>query len=420
MLLVWSIAVVVAVYWAIPEVLLHYAHLGVLARPEVGADAICLTFDDGPGAATEAVREVLARHGAKATFFAVAREAERDPDALRRLRADGHEIASHGRVHRSAWLLGPIASFLQVQRARQAIAAITGDPPRRFRPPWGQFNVAVLWAARRCRQEIALWSYDPGDWRLAVDPQALAGRILAHLRPGQIFLLHDAGGDGRLHTARALDIALPEIRRRGYRLCTLSELSEVTPAPLPAWRRALRAVWGIWEATFERMNRIERIGDERSILRIGIVSYRGLPHTLRNGRRVEPGDRVAELHFRNPRIAVLGAIRAVKAMHRTMRDLAQMLETDPKLQDIDVLFGVSVIFRGPERLGFEVVDMDFNRWRRFFTGLYLRWVMTVYHPEGARRLEQRRDQLEPKGIFISRAEVLARYGPAAQARGEER
>lgn len=412
-MVLWIVIILLALYWVIPEILWHYVHLGVVALPETAVDAVCLTFDDGPGKATETMREVLGRHRAKGTFFVVASEAERDPDAVRRLQADGHEIASHGRVHRSAWMLGPFATMRQTLAAKEIVGKITGDAPQRFRPPWGHFNLVLPLAARAARQEISLWSYDPGDWRPAQDPQALAERILSHLRPGQIFLLHDAGGDGRLHTAAALEIALPEIRRRGYRTMTLREIAEAQPPRLPAWRVALRAVWGIWEAIFERMNHIELIGDERSVFRIGIVNYRGLPVTLQNGQKVQEGDRVAELHFRNPRIAALGALRAAKSLHRTLRDLAHLLETDPRYRDIDVMFGVSVIFRGPEKFGFEVMDLDFTPWRRFVTGLYLRWVMTVYHPEGIRRLGQRRELLEPKGMFLTRETLISRYGSAS-------
>lgn len=419
MLIVWIVLVILFAYWVLPELLLHYAHFGVVARPDVADDVVCLTFDDGPGLATEAVREVLQRHGAHGTFFVVARAAERDPEAVRRVAADGNEIASHGLRHHSAWLLGPVASIRQTTVAKRVIGEITGEPPRRFRPPWGQFNLMLWPAARAAGQEISLWSYDPGDWRPAQDPQELAQRILTHLAPGRIYLLHDGGGDGRMHTAKALEIALPEIRRRGYRTVTLAELEGRTAPRMPVWRVILRAVWGVWEAIFERMNRIERVGDERSVLRVGIVRYRGLPHTLRNGRRLVPGDEVVELHFRNPRIALLGAIKAVKVMQRSLRDLAQLIETDPRYKNVNVFFGVSVIFRGPERIGFEVVDMDFARWRRFVTGLYLRWVMSVYHPEGAQRLAQRRELLEPKGIFITRDELLARYGPDARRKGAE-
>ena len=53
-------------------------HRGDGARPEVA-----LTYDDGPGRSTEAVLDLLDRHGAQATFFMVGSEVERDPELAR-------------------------------------------------------------------------------------------------------------------------------------------------------------------------------------------------------------------------------------------------------------------------------------------------------------------------------------------------
>lgn len=416
MVWLWLVLLVLALYWVLPEFALHYLHFGLIAAPRVVADSVCLTFDDGPGAATEGVLAALARSEAKATFFVVGEEAARRPELARRIAAEGHEIASHGAVHRSAWLLGPFATIRQLREGRRLIAAASGVEPRLMRPPWGHANAALPLAARAARQTIALWSYDPGDWRPAQDPELLADRIVAALRPGQVYLLHDAGGDGRLHTARALEIALPRLRNLGYRAVTLSELlSHVEPISFS--RRVVQAIWGVWELGFERLNHVERIGDVRSVLRIGRVTYRGLPATLKDGRTVNPGDVVGELHFRNPELAALGALRALPIFERAMRELAVLIQEHPRYRDIDVFFGISVVFRGARRFGFEVKELDFTPWRRFVSGSYLRWVMTVYHPQGLERLHHRRDQLEPKGIFITREAILARYGSSAGGRG---
>ena len=423
MVWLWLVLLVLALYWVLPELALHYMHLGLVAAPRVAEDYISLTFDDGPGAATEEVLAALDRHDAKGTFFLVGAEAERCPQLASRIAAGGHEIASHGAVHRSAWLLGPLATFHQLREGRRRVAAASGQEPRLMRPPWGHMNAALPLAARAAGQTIALWSYDPGDWRPAQDPKLLAERIMAALRPGQIYLLHDAGGDGRLHTAKALEIALPRLKEMGYKAVTLTELL-AHEEPISFGRRVLQAVWGVWELGFERLNRVERIGDARSVMRIGRVTYRGLPATLKDGRAVQAGDVVGELHFRNPQLAALGAIRSLPLFERGMRELAVLIQEHPRYRDLDVFFGISVAFRGVRRFGFEVKELGFTPWRRYVSGTYLRWVMTVYHPQGLERLHHRRDQLEPKGIFITRDVILARYGPGAgggagDARGSE-
>ncbi|MFD0744480.1 polysaccharide deacetylase family protein [Phytohabitans flavus] len=64
---------------------------------------IALTFDDGPDPQwTPRILDVLARHGAHATFFQVGSQVNAHPDLARRVVAEGHEIGSHTFSH--AWL----------------------------------------------------------------------------------------------------------------------------------------------------------------------------------------------------------------------------------------------------------------------------------------------------------------------------
>jgi peptidoglycan/xylan/chitin deacetylase (PgdA/CDA1 family) len=49
--------------------------------------------------------------------------------------------------------------------------------------------------------------------------------VLWNVRPGSIIVLHDYGGRG-VRTADALATILPGLKRRGFRVVTLSELME--------------------------------------------------------------------------------------------------------------------------------------------------------------------------------------------------
>ncbi len=65
------------------------------------------------------------------------------------------------------------------------------------------------------------YAYDchvPSEWYVAT-------HILLNTRPGSIIILHD-GSEGRRQTAAVLRRVLPELRRRGYRVMTLSELAD--------------------------------------------------------------------------------------------------------------------------------------------------------------------------------------------------
>src|SRR5919204_6378424 len=95
----------VAAAWSAPAVApiapWAAAALGVPRRiPSLGA--VALTFDDGPHPeGTPAALEALAATGARATFFLVGEQVERNPALAAEIAAAGHGVASHGHVHRN-------------------------------------------------------------------------------------------------------------------------------------------------------------------------------------------------------------------------------------------------------------------------------------------------------------------------------
>ena len=72
----------------------------VLKKGDDQKKKIALTFDDGPSKAnTEAILSVLREYGIQATFFVIGENAEKDPDRIRRIYDEGHEIGNHTYSH---------------------------------------------------------------------------------------------------------------------------------------------------------------------------------------------------------------------------------------------------------------------------------------------------------------------------------
>jgi len=190
------------------------------------ARRIALTFDDGPDPAwTPRVLDRLAAGGVRATFFVVGERAERAPDVVRRMAAEGHEVGNHSWSHRSLWLCGPRATTDEIARAHERIAALAGTPPRHFRPPWGMVNAAMFGAVRRVGERCVFWSIQPEGRRPAAADRQVA-YVLRRAQPGAIVDLHDAegtpGAPARL--LGALPALLDGLRERGYAFATVSEL----------------------------------------------------------------------------------------------------------------------------------------------------------------------------------------------------
>jgi polysaccharide deacetylase family protein (PEP-CTERM system associated) len=95
---------------------------------------------------TERVLELLAKYEARATFFTLGWVAERQPALVRRIAAAGHEIASHGDLHRRVPTLTPDEMRADVRRAKRTLEDCTGVEVRGFRSPSFSITRGHEWA----------------------------------------------------------------------------------------------------------------------------------------------------------------------------------------------------------------------------------------------------------------------------------
>lgn len=194
--------------------------------PRAAGRRIALTFDDGPDPEwTPRVLQTLAAREVRGTFFLVGDRAARAAATVRAIAAGGHEVASHGWSHRSLWLCGPRRTAAEIDRAQDALAALTGAPPRFFRPPWGMVNAAMFPVLRARRLRPVFWSIQPEGLRPA-PADAQAAYVVRRAHPGAIVDLHDAegtpGAPARL--VAALPAMIDGLRAAGYELTTVGEL----------------------------------------------------------------------------------------------------------------------------------------------------------------------------------------------------
>ena len=200
----------------------------VLNRLPAGSNAVSITFDDGPNpVATPRILDVLRDKGVSASFFVLGRHAERWPELVRRMAAEGHQLGNHGYWHRKLHRRSPAYVRDDLGRGTAAIELASGGVrPRVFRAPHGFRNPWVTPIAASLGQRTIGWSL--GVWDSA-RPGAgeIARRALAGLHARSILLLHDGDGydpDGdRLQTAEALPAIIDGLRARGLTFTTLPE-----------------------------------------------------------------------------------------------------------------------------------------------------------------------------------------------------
>jgi peptidoglycan/xylan/chitin deacetylase (PgdA/CDA1 family) len=164
--------------------------LGTLTRVKTAEPLVALTFDDGPHPLyTPALLDVLARYGARATFFVIGEQVAAHPELARRIVAEGHALANHTWSHRDLPDLTRAERHREIRRCAVALAPY-GDA-RLFRPPHGRLDLASRLDLALAGHLPVTWSAHAEDWRHH-DATTFAERLRARVRPGSITLLHDA------------------------------------------------------------------------------------------------------------------------------------------------------------------------------------------------------------------------------------
>jgi peptidoglycan-N-acetylglucosamine deacetylase len=178
---------------------------------------VWLTIDDGPDPEdTPRILELLAAHGARATFFVIGEKAAAHPGLIRAIRAGGHEVAHHTHTHPLAtfWCASPARVARELEAGLTALRA-AGAAPARFRPPAGIKNLWLAPALRTRGLACIGWSARGLEhWRGG--REAVAARVLRGLAPGAILLLHEGPGVPAALRVAAIRLVLEKLRDQGY------------------------------------------------------------------------------------------------------------------------------------------------------------------------------------------------------------
>lgn len=99
------------------------------------------------------ILDMLAAADSKATFFTLGWVAERYPQIVRRIVAEGHELASHGYGHERASDLSREAFVQDIGSAKRLLEDIGGVAVKGYRAPSFSIGTGNLWAFDCLREE---------------------------------------------------------------------------------------------------------------------------------------------------------------------------------------------------------------------------------------------------------------------------
>lgn len=161
---------------------------------------------------------LLENHNAKATFFVGGSWANSNPDVLRSIIADGHEIGNHGYFHKDHAQLSYAQNKAEITSTNTLVKTLCNYEITLFAPPSGSFNNTTLEVAASLGMPVIMWSRDTIDWR-DKDSSLVYTRATNKIGAGDMILMHPTA-----HTLAALGDILDYYEENGLKPVTVSQI----------------------------------------------------------------------------------------------------------------------------------------------------------------------------------------------------
>lgn len=182
---------------------------------------VCLTFDDGPSANTDAILDILARYNVKATFFVNGKPGFEEQ--YQRIVDEGHTLAMHSYTHRYQEIYSDIDSFTEdFFEIQSFLMDVTGVQCKYYRFPGGSSNSVCNVSMKDCidflnEQDIVYfdWNVSSGDaTRNYISTNQIVNNVMMPVENNNwntyVVLMHDAVG--KETTVEALPIIIERLQ----------------------------------------------------------------------------------------------------------------------------------------------------------------------------------------------------------------
>lgn len=201
---------------------------------------VYLTFDDGPTKVTLEVLKVLKNENVKATFFVIGDLCEQNPDILKQIQEEGHEVCIHTYTHKNSIYRSKVGYLDDYNKAFNAVTEIIGHEPSKFmRMPGGSSTtVPDKGTIRAIRNGLCDEGLYYVDWNISIEDamsthipvEKLLSTFRKELKKSYIdpntaiVLMHD--GNSNSTTPKALPSIINYFKENGYEFKNFGEISE--------------------------------------------------------------------------------------------------------------------------------------------------------------------------------------------------
>lgn len=188
----------------------------VWSIPSENEKNIYLTFDDGPiPDVTEWIIDLLAKYDAKATFFCVGCNVEKNQDIFNSIRDNGHAVGNHSYNHINGWQTDTNRYLENIEKANSLIES------KLFRPPYGKITPAQKQALLK-NYKIIMWDVLSRDFDNQLPCKQCVQNVISNSRSGSVVVFHDS-----LKAEKNMTYSLPHVldyfNLQGYSFKAITE-----------------------------------------------------------------------------------------------------------------------------------------------------------------------------------------------------
>lgn len=183
---------------------------------------VALSFDAAwDNEYTKSILEILDKYQIHVTFFLTGGWVESYPDDVKAIVAAGHDLGNHSENHKQMSTLTSSEIKDEITKVHTKVKELTGQDMYLFRPPYGDYDNAVIQTATSLNYFTIQWSVDSLDWK-DYGVESIIDTILNNkeLDNGAIILMHN----GAKYTKAALETIILELQKEGYQIVPISEL----------------------------------------------------------------------------------------------------------------------------------------------------------------------------------------------------
>lgn len=130
-------------------------------EPKIG-----LTFDAAWGNEdTKQILDILEKHDVKVTFFMTGGWVSSYPDDVKAILEAGHDLGNHSENHKNMSQLSDAEKTEELMSVHNKVKELTGYEMFLFRPPYGDYDDAVVENAKQNGYYTIQWDVDTNETR---------------------------------------------------------------------------------------------------------------------------------------------------------------------------------------------------------------------------------------------------------------